>query len=122
MILNEKIPIEDILLCTFTEKATKEIKVRAYEAFDKNDIPYDDQKVRICTIHSFCNQFLQKYLLEIPYELNPNYHILDENEQLIFVFSNLITFGVPKDEVTTNAWNWAVKMCALFNNDLKEES
>lgn len=123
MILNKNIPPENILLCTFTEKATNEIKVRAYVAFDKHKIPYDEQKVRISTIHSFCNQFIKDNLDKIPFDeqvISPNFHVLDENEQIIYVFSNLVTFGVNEEEAFRKGWKWAIELCSLFNKCVEE--
>lgn len=123
MILNQKILPENILLCTFTEKATNEIKIRAYNAFVKHKIPYDEQKVRISTIHSFCNRFIKDYLSRIPFNeqiFSPNFHILDENEQLIYIYSNLVRMGVPEKDAFKNGWNWALDKCALFNKCVEE--
>ena len=124
MILNHNISPENILLCTFTEKAADEMKIRAYKAFDKFNIPYDAQKVKISTIHSFCNFIIKEYLSNLPLDkqiISPNYHVLDENEQIIYVFSNLITLGVPEEEAFSKGWTLALDMCSLFNKCVDEQ-
>src|SRR4030043_927608 len=76
LIQEKKIPSENILLLTFTNKAAGEMKERIQKllSHSQNELPFAG------TFHSFCARLLRierKYL-----SISPNYSIYDEADQL----------------------------------------
>lgn len=86
LISNDKIDISELLVITFTEAASMEMKVRLKEKLftlcngDKflseqiEKLPTSD----ISTIHGFCSKMLRKYFFKL--DLNPNFLVLNEND------------------------------------------
>jgi len=69
-----------ILLITFTNKATNEMKSRLIRELDKDVV----KLLNISTIHSFCYKLLRDDSeTRLEYE---NYELLDENSQYMFIF------------------------------------
>lgn len=71
--------VEDLLVITFTEKATKEMKARIVEELTRRNMIQERRQVEtayISTIHGFCSRLLQ----ENPFEagVDPNFTVLDE--------------------------------------------
>lgn len=75
LLVEKQIPLSQILLVTFTEKATSEMKARIRKKLDslikegisqpnvvESLIQFD--QAQVMTIHSFCKQILQQYSLE----------------------------------------------------------
>jgi DNA helicase II / ATP-dependent DNA helicase PcrA len=77
-----------IMLTTFTDKAAKNIqdRIAIYKAYldeDDHDLKEVDLfDLRIGTLHSLCNDIMQEYR----YEGYQNYRLLDELDQLLFVY------------------------------------
>lgn len=73
--------VEGILVITFTEKATKEMKTRIVEALNRLGLVEERRQVEtayISTIHGFCSRMLQ----ENPFEagVDPQFGVLDETQ------------------------------------------
>lgn len=71
--------VSDILVITFTEKATKEMKTRIVEELNRLGLITERRQVEtayISTIHGFCSRLLQ----ENPFEagVDPQFSVLDE--------------------------------------------
>lgn len=68
-----------IIAFTFTEKATREMKMRVIKSgnFDPSTVP----QIRISTIHGFCHRLLQQYGLLL--KLKSDFGIIDENSHSI---------------------------------------
>ena len=79
LLLEKRIPVDQILVLTFTEKATGELKKRirgrVAKLVEKREAPQADlaflkdtletfDTAPICTIHSFCHRVLQRYAFE----------------------------------------------------------
>ena len=77
ILLEEQIPLEQILVVTFTEKATGELKVRLRGMLERAAVQADGEHTLllqqsldhfdvapIFTIHGFCQRLLQEYALE----------------------------------------------------------
>ena len=73
--------VDEILVITFTEKATKEMKTRIVEALMRLNLVEERRQVEtayISTIHGFCSRLLQ----ENPFEagVDPQFRVLDETQ------------------------------------------
>lgn len=84
LIVKDKIDLQELLVITFTELASLEMKIRLKEKlFEevKNDSSLTKQIDKlptsdISTIHGFCSKCIRKYFYEL--NLNPNFLVLDE--------------------------------------------
>lgn len=92
MVTDESIPIQEILIVTYTEKAVGELKERIRKALEKNCINAEDS--RIFTIHSFCQRVLEDYavLAGQPAELE----LIDDSEIEQFV-DNWLRSSLPEN-------------------------
>ncbi|MFA4859715.1 UvrD-helicase domain-containing protein [Methanoregula sp.] len=86
---------KSIIVTTFTEKAAKNIKERIitgaeyfFEHHPKLQESIDIYNLRICTLHSLCNDVMQEYHSP-DYQ---NFRLMDDFEQFLFTFehSNLV--------------------------------
>ncbi|MCW3053340.1 MAG: helicase/exodeoxyribonuclease subunit, partial [Chthonomonadales bacterium] len=73
--------VENILVITFTEKATKEMKQRIVTELNRRRLVAERRQVEtayISTIHGFCSRLLQ----ENPFEagVDPEFRVLDEKQ------------------------------------------
>ena len=73
--------VENILVITFTEKATKEMKQRIVTELNRRNLVAERRQVEtayISTIHGFCSRLLQ----ENPFEagVDPEFRVLDEKQ------------------------------------------
>lgn len=118
MILDENISLRDILVMTFTVKATQEMKSRIKAGIDerlKNDKNNEHliresaliQNANITTIDSFCKSIVEKYYSILndsngPYtNFDPSYRIADEKELSILyddVLNNLLEETIYSNE------------------------
>ena len=86
LIADEKVDLQEMLVITFTESASLEMKMRLkdklFKSGDSNSfiseqiekLPTSD----ISTIHGFCSKMLRKYFFKL--DLNPNFLVLNEND------------------------------------------
>ncbi|HLK55545.1 MAG TPA: UvrD-helicase domain-containing protein [Chthonomonadaceae bacterium] len=77
----QRVNVEDILVITFTEKATKEMKARIVAELNRLGMIQERRQVEtayISTIHGFCSRLLQ----ENPFEagVDPKFGVLDETQ------------------------------------------
>ncbi|MDR3291436.1 MAG: ATP-dependent helicase [Methanobrevibacter sp.] len=81
---------ENLLIITFSKKATKELTKRLLE--ENNNISIEDvNKMHISTIHSFCHDFLQ--------DNGFSYSVLDEDESsVMYIYKNLYNFGFTDEK------------------------
>lgn len=81
MVTVNQIPLKDILIVTYTEKAVGELKERIRNALSEKNKKTDD--AQIYTIHSFCQRVLEDYaiLAGQPSELE----LIDGSEVQLFV-------------------------------------
>lgn len=73
--------VDEILVITFTEKATKEMKTRIVGELTRLELIEERRQIEtayISTIHGFCSRLLQ----ENPFEagVDPQFKVLDENQ------------------------------------------
>ena len=71
--------VEEILVITFTEKATKEMKTRIVEELTRLGLTEERRQVEtayISTIHGFCSRLLQENPFEVG--IDPHFTVLEE--------------------------------------------
>jgi len=88
----DEVPPKSIILTTFTEKAAKNMQDRLaiykshLDQVDTNLRSIDLFQLRVGTLHSLCNDIMQEYRY-LGYQ---NYRLLDEIDQLLFVYEHSI--------------------------------
>jgi len=115
---------EELLLCTFTEKAAFELRDRIAVAAKRLGYQGDLSSLRIGTIHSLANQFLLQYRHRTP--LGHNYEVLDELTQLLFIFENFEEILGPEEQDGGYLGRWrgrwqAIKGARDYFNKITEE-
>jgi len=94
---------QEILICTFTEKAAFELRDRISAAAKKLYYSADLSDLLVGTIHGICNDFLMTYRHLTP--LGNNYEVLDELTQLLFIYDNFYEIVGPEiDGKYLNRW------------------
>lgn len=77
---------EEIVLCTFTEKAALELRNRVRNEAAKIGITSDLSGLIVGTIHGIANEYLDKYRHKTP--LGNNFVVLDDLTKLLFINDN----------------------------------
>ncbi|XDD49639.1 UvrD-helicase domain-containing protein [Leptospira sp. WS92.C1] len=83
LIQEHKIPLSNILILTYTEKAAGELKERLRKKLIQSDLRNEMREldqVTISTIHGFCNMILREYPVET--ETPENWILTDSKERL----------------------------------------
>ncbi len=78
---------EKIIVTTFTEKASNELKVRLSES-----IGIEAAKVHISTIHSLCKGLLEEYFAE--HEMGADIDVLDQESREMLLQNNKFDLGI----------------------------
>jgi DNA helicase-2/ATP-dependent DNA helicase PcrA len=108
---------EEIVLCTFTEKAALELRDRVRNEAAKLGITADMSGLIVGTIHGIANDFLDKYRHKTP--LGNNFAVLDELTKLLFMNDNFDAlvdgFAAESDDGREKYFNdkWATKWTAI---------
>jgi DNA helicase-2/ATP-dependent DNA helicase PcrA len=87
-VLTGLIKPENLLVTTFTNKAALELKDRIQQRLPEVDV----ESMQVSTLHSLCTDLLRQYqsLSSMPF----GFHILDEHDQLLFVYTERKTLGL----------------------------
>ncbi len=87
LICQEKVPVKDFVILTFTKAAASEMKSRLQKSLkEMGDDPFVVQQLdalsiaNISTIHAYCEKMLKKYANLLG--LNSNFVVADENQTL----------------------------------------
>ncbi|MCX7821585.1 MAG: UvrD-helicase domain-containing protein [Brevinematales bacterium] len=115
LIASKKAKPDEILVLTFTEKATRELKERIRKSISENSMDNDNLKkatmnfesFNIFTIHGFCNNLIKNYpfdvkvpinaeLSSIPYEIILTNILLKELPYFMNFFNDLTTEEIEK--------------------------
>jgi len=123
LITEKNIAPENIMITTFTEKAAKEIVTRITNELLEININVNVNELYIGTIHSICLRLIKENL-EFT-RLKKNYRLLDEFEQLYFVFQNIKNFDAIPDidlfyDKLTRSWDKA-ELLTYYINAVTEE-
>ncbi len=78
---------KNILITTFTEKATNELYDRLWTVLGRTS-----SDIQISTIHSFCKRLLDEYPGHHPW--GRNFEVMDEGDRFLFVYSRLRELGL----------------------------
>lgn len=114
LIMEKKVPTEEILLLTFTEKAAGEMEERA----DKM-LPYGYVDLWISTFHGFGERLLREHALDIG--LSANFKLLTETEQWVLIKKNLALFDLEYYKPLGNPTKFISELIRHFSR-LKDEN
>ncbi len=89
----QKLPLDSLMVVTFTDKAAVEMKERVYAAIDREIEKTGDEhfkklrddflKNRISTFHAFCAALLREYPIEA--RIDPYFRVMDETDKVFFL-------------------------------------
>lgn len=96
LLLLGKAAPEELILCTFTEKAAFELRDRIASSARMVGYPGDLSGLTISTIHGLCNRLLTIHRHRTP--LGNNYETLDDLTQLLFIFDHFDEIIGPETE------------------------
>ncbi len=129
LLLKKALP-QELVLCTYTEKAAFEMQDRLSMIAHKVEYHEDISQMRIGTIHSICNRIITENLHRIPTPdqqmppLGNNYATLDQLTQRLFIFENLDAICGKNIHFFVNRWGskWAiVKQLQKYFEKITEE-
>jgi DNA helicase-2/ATP-dependent DNA helicase PcrA len=118
LITEKNILPENIMIATFTEKAAKEIITRITNELININMNVNVNELYIGTIHSICLRLIKENL-EFT-RLKKYYRLLDEFEQLYFIFQNIKGFeGISNIDLffapTKSSWDKAETLVYYIN-------
>lgn len=114
LILEKKVKTDEILLLTFTEKASGELEERS----DKI-LPYGYTDLWINTFHGFGERILRDYALEIG--LNPSFRLLNQTDQWLLIRNNFSDFELDYYRPLGNPTKFISELIKHFSR-LKDEN
>ncbi|MCP4405891.1 MAG: ATP-dependent helicase [bacterium] len=113
----------ELIICTFTEKAAFELRDRISAAARKIGYTEDLSELNVSTIHGLCNRLITKYRHKT--SVGNNYETLDELTQILFIFEHFKEIvGIQNDEVYFGKWTtkWrAIEGMRGYFNKITEE-
>jgi len=95
LLLLEIAAANEIVLCSFTEKAAFEMRDRISAAARTVGYRGDLSELRVTTIHGLCNRILMQHRHRT--ELGNSYETLDELTQLLFIFEHFDKIIGPEE-------------------------
>ena len=104
-----------IIVCTFTRKATEELKRRLLEKITISEL--NKINFLIGTIHSICFELLARYS---KYDFG-DYQIIPEDAQTHFIHSKLHNLGFTADKIKKDGWLLAEDMSKVYNKITDEQ-
>lgn len=123
LLLTEAATPEEILLCTFTEKAAFELRDRLAAGAKRVGYIGDLSQLLVGTIHSISNRFVDKYRHYTP--LRNGYRVLDDLTQLLFIHEHFDAIvGMEENGKYLDKWStrWtAIEGVRNYLNKVTEE-
>lgn len=125
LLVVKEVPAENVMVCTFTEKAAATLKDRLRQSLIKLGLEteIDISDLWVGTIHSLCNEIIRGHLdrLEgIGYELARGYNVLDELTQKLFIYENYYRLFGTKQPFSKSKWQ-GISMAASYFDRITEE-
>lgn len=124
LLLLKKAEPEEIVFCTYTEKAAHEMQDRLFDLAKNVQYDKDISQMRIGTIHSICNGFISENLHRIS-TLGKGYETLDQLTQRLFIFGHMDEICKPSVSFFMNCWRttpWKIaKKLQEFFDKITEE-
>ncbi|MCX6800482.1 MAG: UvrD-helicase domain-containing protein [Candidatus Falkowbacteria bacterium] len=105
---------EEVLIVTFTEKASSEMEERADRI-----LPYGYVDLWICTFHGFCERILREHALDIG--LPPDFKLINQIEAWILIKKNLTKFNLNYYKPLGNPTKFIHELLKYFSR-LKDEN
>jgi DNA helicase-2/ATP-dependent DNA helicase PcrA len=101
----------EVVLCTFTEKAALELRDRLRASAIDAGYAGDLSSLRTGTIHSVCNEFVDRYRHLTP--LGDGYEVLDELTQALFLFEHFDKIIGAANDVGRYLGRWGTKWTTI---------
>ncbi len=118
-IINGKTTIDKLLVVTFTESATAEMKQRLFEKLndniDKPNIKEELEKLPtadISTLHGFCQKLIKQYFFEL--DIEPTFTIFSEEEASFYKIKAIDYLLRQKQEEGKPEF---ISLCEMFYNN-----
>jgi DNA helicase-2/ATP-dependent DNA helicase PcrA len=108
LLLSGRAKPSELIVCTFTEKASFELRDRIAEAARKVKYEGDLSELHVSTIHGLCNRILLEFRHHTP--LGAGYETLDELTELLFLFDH---FGDIVMDESPYLGRWSTKWRAI---------
>lgn len=101
---------EEVVLCTFTEKASLELRDRVRKAALEFGLDADLSGLKVGTLHGIANDFIDRNRHHT--RLGANYEVLDELTQQLFIFDNFDDI-VPESRDGKFFGTWSTKWTTI---------
>ncbi len=118
LIFVDNISPKSIIITTFTKKAAKNLMDRIlnylpaiYSQFPELETTIDIHQLRIGTLHSLCSEIMQEYR----YPQFENFRLLDEIEQVFFLYDHSILLNDRTDRFDS-VWTFFNFLLGYFQN------
>ncbi len=125
LLVDEKIPPDQLFIATFTEKAAQEIEDRISRELLSRNVSINFDEMYIGTFHSICLRFLEDNRDFT--RLKKNFSVMDQFDQAYFFFQRLQKFEdiapvstLLDGQDKISRWNRAAILCQWMNK-LSEE-
>jgi ATP-dependent DNA helicase UvrD/PcrA len=123
LLLCEKAQPEQLVLCTYTEKAARELLDRMLLLAEQVSYQGDVSQMRIGTIHSICRRIINEHLHHTPF--GNDYELLNHFTQRLLIFRNLQQLCSPDAfrlflQSWDTPWKVANKLQFYFNTITEE--
>ena len=93
----------EIILCTYIEKAARELQDRLAAIAESVHYKGDLTQMRVGTIHSICQRLISEYPHHI--QLGNNYQTLDEFSQQLFIFEHMQEICKHSEDFFQQLWD-----------------